>query len=167
MHNGLLLIEADILVSIPHTSQIAFEVLAADDHSATAVVGMERQSFGMPEVIIKEKMHMMVGIVDKSERRHTARFEPQILHHALRRSKREFAARRQSARHKRGLKPRLKVVDSEVMVAVETHEIVFVAFVIAEKQILAVYRTVVLPPSFRFFYGFSFGMVVDFERYVV
>ena len=167
MLNGLFLIEADVLIGIPHASQITFEVFAADDYSATAVVGVERKGFGMPEVVVKEKMHMMVGIVDKSERRHTAGFESQILHHALRRSKGKLAARRESARHKRGLEASLKVVDGKVVVAVEAYEIVLVAFVVAEKQVLAVHRTVVLPPFFRFFNGFSLGMVVAFERYVV
>ena len=126
-----------------------------------------RYHSGNDSVLMLTLANMMVGIVNQSERRHATGFESQILHHALRRSKGKLAARRESARHKRGLEASLKVVDGKVVVAVEAYEIVLVAFVVAEKQVLAVHRTVVLPPFFRFFNGFSLGMVVAFERYVV
>ena len=50
-----------------------------------------------------------------------------------------------------------QVVDGEVVVAVEAYEIMAVAFVVAEEEVLAVNAAIVLPPSFRFLDGFAFG----------
>jgi len=52
------------------------------------------------------------------------------------------------------------------VVAMETDEIVLVAFVVPHEDVLAMNRTVILPPTFRFLYGLAFGMAVAREGYV-
>ena len=47
------------------------------------------------------------------------------------------------------------------MVAMETDEVVLVAFVVAEEDVLAVDASVVLPPAFGFLNGLAFGVVID------
>ena len=61
----------------------------------------------------------------------------------------------------------LQVVNGEIVVAVEAYEIMAVAFVVAEEEVLAVNAAIVLPPSFRFLDGFAFGVVVAGEWDVV
>ena len=55
----------------------------------------------------------------------------------------------------------------EVVVAVEAHEIMPVALVVAEEKVLAVYAAVVLPPLLCLLDGLALGMVVACEGYVV
>jgi hypothetical protein len=61
----------------------------------------------------------------------------------------------------------LKFVNVKVVVAVEAHQIVAVAFMVSEEEILAMDRAVLLPPAFGFFYGFTFGMIVICKRNVM
>jgi len=61
----------------------------------------------------------------------------------------------------------LQVVDVEVVVAMETDQIMLVPLVVAEEQVLAMHRPIVLPPLFRLSNGLAFGVMVDGERYVV
>ena len=51
----------------------------------------------------------------------------------------------------------------EVVVAVEAHEIMPVALVITEEEVLAVYASVVLPPLLCLLYGLPLGMVIACE----
>ncbi len=91
------IIKGEIFVGIPHTCQISLEIIAVNHHRTPTIVGVEREHFRMPKIVIKKKMHVMFGIIDESERRDTSGFQPQILHHSLRRRKGKFTTRRQSA----------------------------------------------------------------------
>ena len=51
-------------------------------------------------------------------------------------------------------------MDGEVLLAVERHEVVAVALVVAEKEVLAVLRAVVAPVSACDFDGRGFGVFV-------
>ena len=55
----------------------------------------------------------------------------------------------------------------EVVIAIEAHEIMPVALMVAEEQVLAVHASVVLPPLLGLLNGLSLGMVVASERDVV
>ena len=55
----------------------------------------------------------------------------------------------------------------EVVIAIEAHEIMPVALMVAEEQVLAVHASVVLPPWLGLLDGLSLGMVVASERDVV
>ena len=102
-------------------------------------------------------MYVVFRVVDKAERRHGTRFEPQVAFHALRRGEGEFALP-QSA---------FQIVNRQRAVAVETDQIMTGALVVAEEEVLAVHAAIVFPPAFCLLYGFAFGMVVAAEWNVV
>ena len=112
-------------------------------------------------------MYVVICIIDKSERRHTARLKSEITHHALWRSEREFATGWQSLRRERSLKACLQVVDVKVMVAMEAYEVMAVTLMIAHEDILAMHASIIFPPSFGFFDGLSLWVIVTSERDVM
>ena len=59
------------------------------------------------------------------------------------------------------------VMNSEVVVAWEADEIVLVTFVVAHEDVLAMHAAVIVPPTFGFLDGLTFGVVVGGEGYVV
>ena len=61
----------------------------------------------------------------------------------------------------------LQIVNGEIVVAVEAYEIMAVAFVVAEEEVLAVNAAIVLPPTVRVLDGLAFGVVVAGEWDVV
>lgn len=58
-------------------------------------------------------------------------------------------------------------MDVEIVVAIEAHEIMLVALVVAEKQVLAVNASIGPPPLLGLLDGLALGMVVACEGYVV
>ena len=104
---------------------------------------------------------MVLGIIDETKRRHTAWFQSEITLHAFGRGEGEFATRRLALCHKGSLEHLLEVVNWQVVVAVQANEVVAVALVVAEKEVLAVHAAIVPPPAFGLFDGFSLGMVVN------
>ena len=54
----------------------------------------------------------------------------------------------------------LKVVYCQIVVAIETNQIVLIALVITHKEVLAVYAAIVMPPAFRLLYRLAFGVIV-------
>ena len=107
---------------------------------------MERECGGLPQIIIKEEMDVVVSVIDESERRHTARLKTQITHHALWRGKRKLAARGKSLRNQRLLEAMLQVMDVKVMVTMKAYEIMTVSLMVTEKEILTVNAAVIMPP---------------------
>ena len=59
------------------------------------------------------------------------------------------------------------VMNSEVVVARETDEIVLVTFVVAHEDVLAMDAAIIPPPTFGFLDGLTFWVVVGGEGYVV
>lgn len=110
---------------------------------------------------------MMVGIVDETEGRHAAWLKTEVFQHSLSRGEAELAGGVEASGHKTLLEATLKVVDVHVMITVEAYEVVLVAFVVAEEEILAVDAAVILPPSLCFFYSLAFRMAVACVRYLV
>ena len=49
----------------------------------------------------------------------------------------------------------------KVMVAVETNQVMLVPFMIAQKYVLAMYGTVIVPPLLGFLNGFTFRMMIN------
>ena len=74
-------------------------------------------------------MYVVFRVVDKAERRHGTRFEPQVAFHALRRGEGEFALP-QSV---------FQIVNRQRAVAVETDQIMTVALVVAEEEVFAMF----------------------------
>jgi hypothetical protein len=169
------LIKPEKLVGVSYRSEIAFEVFESDDHSASTVVGMKGKRLvrGFPIIVvveecsIEEEVDMMLRVVDEAERRNAARFESQVFHHAFRRSEGELSARWLALCLKCSLQPSLKVVDVEVVVAMEADEIVLIALVVAHEDVFAMHRAIVVPPALGFLYGLAFRMLVTREGNVV
>ena len=90
-----------IFVRIAHHGKITLKVGLGYDHGAPAIVGVERQGGSLFQIYVEKEMHVVFRIADKSKGRYTARLKPEVAQHALGRSKRELAARRQSARYSR------------------------------------------------------------------
>ena len=86
---------------------------------------------------------MVFRVVDKAERRHGTRFEPQVAFHALRRGEGEFALP-QSV---------FQIVNRQRAVAVETDQIMTVALVVAEEEVFAMFRPVLAPMCLGLFDG--------------
>ena len=106
---------------------------------------------------------MVFGIVDESERRDAARFEPQIAHHALRRGETEFARSGFPCCLQLLFEAMLQVVNVQTVVAIEADEIMLIPFVVAQEDVFAVHTAIILPPSLGFFDGFAFGMCIARE----
>lgn len=161
------LVQFDVFVCVANYREIVLEVVSRDDYRATAVVRVEGKRLCLLQVSVKKQMYMMFGVVDESEGRNAARFQAQILHHALRRSERQLAARRQTLAYKRLLQQMLQVVNCEIVVAVEAYEIMAVALMVAEEEVLAVNAAVVLPPAFSLLDCFALWVIIASEWDVV
>lgn len=158
---GNILCQFYVFVCVAEGGEIGLEGFTGDDYRAAAVVGVEGQGGGIEECGVEEEMDMVFLVVDESEWRYAARFEPEIAHHSLWGCEGEFSWCRLALTDESLFQTALKVVDVEVVVAVETDEVVLVAFVVAEEDVLAVDASVVLPPAFGFLNGLAFGVVID------
>ena len=61
----------------------------------------------------------------------------------------------------------LQVVNVQVVVAIEANQIMLVSLVVAEEQVLAMHRPVVLPPLLRLGNSLALGMMIDGIRNIV
>ena len=174
-HNTTTLIEPQILIFVAQCCKITLEVRQRNHHRSAAIVGVKRErlAVGIPVVPvveqsrIKEKLHMMFAVVDEAEGRNTSRLKAKIPHHPFGRSKRKLAARRFALRLQRLLQASLQVVDVQVVVAMEANQVVLIAFVVAHEDVLAVHRTIILPPPLSLLNGFALRVVVTSEGNVV
>ena len=123
---------------------------------------MERELLGLLEAVVEEEDHMLLGIVDEAEWRNAAGFEAKVTHHAFGRSERELTWRIEALRHQFGLEAMLEVMDVEVVVAMEAHEVMLVALVVAEEDVLAMHRAIIFPPLLGLLDGLAFRMVIHF-----
>lgn len=158
------LIEFEILVFIAQSLQVVFEIRSADNYRTTAIVGMEREGIGFLQIFVKEEMNVMFLVVDQAERRNTPRLKAKVFHHAFGRSKRKLARRVLALGHERSLETLLEVMNVKVVIAMETHQIVLVALVIAEEEILAMDGSILFPPAFSLLDGFALGVIVGGKR---
>ena len=110
---------------------------------------------------------MVILIIDKTKRADTTRFESEVLEHAFGASEREFAWGVFACGKERSFEALLEVVDSQVMVAVKTDEVMLCTLVVAHEDVLAMHTAVVLPPTLGLLDGLAFGMVVAFKRYLM
>lgn len=126
---------------------------------------METQRRGLLQRGVEEEVDVVVLIVDEAEGRDAPGFEPQEAHHAFGRSEAKLAAGGKAL----GLQPcfesRLEVVDIEVVVAMEAHQIVAVALMVAQEDVLAMDAAIVAPPTLGLLDGLALGMVVAGVRY--
>ena len=105
----------------------------------------------------------MLGIVDESEWRDAARFEPQIAHHALRRGETEFARSGFPCCLQLLFEAMLQVVDVQIVVAIEADEVMLITLVVAQEDDLKKQTDVILRTSLGLFDGLAFGMSIARE----
>ena len=135
MANGHPLIQLYKLPSVAHRLEVAHKLLIRDNYRTSAIVGVEAQTWCIFEVVVEEEVHVILLIVDKSKRRHRARLQAEIALHTLWRGETQLSL----------MQTVLKVVDSHILIAVEADEIVAIALVVAEKEVFAVHRPIVVP----------------------
>ena len=152
---------------IAHTLEVALEVLQLDDYRTPAIVGVETERLSIEQVLIEEQDHMVVCIVDKTERADTAWFQTKVFEHTLGTSEGEFARGVLACGKERSFEALLQVVDSQVVVAVKADEVVLRALVIAHEDILAMHTAIVLPPTLGLLDGLALGVVVAGVRDVM
>ena len=59
-----------------------------------------------------------------------------------------------------------QVMNSKVVIAWKTYQIMLVTFVITHEDILAMHTAVVMPPTLGFLNRFTLRMIIGGERYV-
>ena len=89
---------------------------------------METQAGGVEEVLVDEKMYLVVGVVDEAERGDAARLQAEVFLHS------GFGGEGQLAL----MQALLQVVDVHLVHALEDDEVMLVALVVPEKEVLAV-----------------------------
>ena len=143
------------------------EVLALDDHRASAIVRVETERLGLQEVLVEEEDHVVICVVDQAKRADTTGFESEVFEHTLGASKGEFARGVFACGKEGSFEALLQVVDSQVVLAVEADEVVLGTLVVAHEDVLAMHAAIILPPAFGLLDGLALGMVVAGERDVV
>ena len=111
---------------------------------------MERDPFGLPQVFVQIELDLVFGVVDQAEQRYRTRHGSQAAFHPLLGGEGEFAL----------VQLVFQAVDVHLLVAFQNHQIVPVAFMISEKEVLAVGRIEVFPVFHRFFDGGQGRMLV-------
>ena len=114
---------------------------------------METQSRGVLEVFVDEEVDVMLGVVDEAERGDAARFQTEIFLHPRLRGEGQLAL----------VQALLEVVDVHLMHALEDDEVVLVALVVPEKQVLAVRGLEFAPVSQRLLDGTQRRVELDVE----
>ena len=130
-----LIIQLHKLITIPHRLQKLDKVLLANDNRPRVVIGMEAQARGIQKVLVDEEMHLVVRVVDEAEGGDAARLQAEVFLHAGLRGEGELAL----------VQTLLEVVDVHLVHALEDDEVVLVALVVPEKQVLAVRRLKLAP----------------------
>ena len=121
---------------------------------------METEGGRVSEVLVEEEDDLVVAVVDESEGRDAAGLESQVAHHAFGRSEGQLAGGVFARCDERRLESVFQVVDSQVVVAIEADEVMHVALMVAEEEVLAMDRPVVVPPAFGLLDGLAFGVSV-------
>ena len=114
---------------------------------------MEAQARGVQEVFVDEEVHLVVLVVDEAEGGDAAGLQAEVFLHAGLRGKGEFAL----------VQTLLEVVDIHLVHALEDDEVVLVALVVSEKQVLAVRGLELAPVSQRLLDGTQRRVELDVE----
>lgn len=128
----------------------AVHVVAGDFQRGGVVIGVEGDPLGLAQVLVQIELDLMVRVVDQPEEGDGAGDRAEIFFHALLRSEGELAL----------MQLVLQAVDVHLLVALEDDQIVPVALVVSEKQVLAVCRVEILPVFHRLLYRRKRRMLV-------
>jgi len=147
------IIQLHKLIIIPHCLQKLNKVLLANDNRPSVVIGMEAQSGCVLEVLVDEEVDVVLGVVDEAEGGDAAGLQAEVFLHAGLRGEGELAL----------VQTLLEVVDVHLVHALEDDEVVLVALVVPEKQVLAVRRLELAPVGQRLLDGTQRRVKLDVE----
>ena len=148
-----LIIQFNKLITIPHRIQKLNKVLLVNDNRPRVVIGMEAQARGIQEVFVDEEVYLVVLVVDEAEGGDAARLQAEVFLHAGLRGEGELAL----------VQALLQVVDVHLVHALEDDEVVLVALVVPEKQVLAVCGLELAPVGQRLLNGAQRRVELDVE----
>lgn len=148
-----LIIQFNKLIPIPHRLQKLNKVLLVNDNRPRVVIGMEAQARGIQEVFVDEEVYLVVLVVDEAEGGDAARLQAEVFLHAGLRGEGELAL----------VQALLQVVDVHLVHALEDDEVVLVALVVPEKQVLAMRGLELAPVSQRLLDGTQRRVELDVE----
>ena len=148
-----LIIQLHKLITIPHNLQKLDKVLLANDDRPRVVIGMEAQARGIQEIFVDEEVHLVVLVVDEAEGGDAAGLQTEVFLHAGLRGEGELAL----------VQTLLEVVDVHLVHALENDEVVLVALVVPEKQVLAVRGLELAPVGQRLLNGTQRWVELDVE----
>ena len=114
---------------------------------------METQARGIQEVLVDKEVHLVVFVVDEAEGGDAAGLQAEVFLHAGLRGEGELAL----------VQTLLEVVDVHLVHALEDDEIVLVALVVPEKQVLAVRGLELAPVGQRLLDGTQRRVELDVE----
>jgi len=114
---------------------------------------MKAQAWGVQEVLVDEEMHLVVFVVDEAERGDAAGFQAEVFLHALLRGEGQLAL----------VQALLQVVDVHLVHTLEDDQIVLVALVVPEEQVLAVRGLEFAPVGQRLLNAAQRRMKLDVE----
>lgn len=114
---------------------------------------MEAQSGRVLKVLVNEEVDVMLRVVDEAERGDAARFQAEVFLHPCLRGESQLAL----------VQALLQVVDVHLVHALEDDEVVLVAFVVPEKQVLAVRGLKLAPVGQRLLDGTQRRVELDVE----
>lgn len=123
----LISIEVHEFVGVAEVGEDAAETVVRDNERGCVVVGMKTQPLSLVKIAVKDEMHMVVGVVEQTEKRHRARCHAEVFLHPCFRRKRESPL----------LQLVLHFMHRKGMVPVENHKVMAVPFMVAQKKILA------------------------------
>ena len=141
------------LITIPHRLQKLDKILLANDNRPRVVIGMEAQARGIQEVLVDEEVYLVVLVVDEAEGGDAAGLQAEVFLHACLRGEGELAL----------VQALLEVVDVHLVHTLEDDEVVLVALVVPEKQVLAVRRLELAPVGQRLLNGTQRRVKLDVE----
>lgn len=147
------IIQLHKFITIPHRLQELDKVLLANDDCPGVVIGMEAQAGGIQEIFVDEEMHLVVFVVDEAEGGDAAGLQAEVFLHASLRGEGELAL----------VQALLQVVDVHLVHAFEDDQVMLVALVVPEKQVLAVRGFELAPVGQRLLDGAQRRVKLDVE----
>ncbi len=123
--------------------QETFEIFSFHDERGSILAWVEAYALGILQLLVQKEVHVVFRVVDESERRYRTGFHAEVFHQSLLRGEAQFAL----------VQLFLDVVDVHILIAVEADQIVLVALMVAEEEVLAVFRVVSGPILFGNFDG--------------
>ena len=120
-------IQVDYFKGIPYIVDKFHHVVTADDQRGSIVVGMETYPLGIHQVAVNKKGDLVINIVHKSKKRDASWLHSKVTHHTLGTGKTEFPL----------VQPVLHVMNVHRETTVHYDEVMPVAFMVAEEEVLA------------------------------